>query len=239
MELMWENLARFPRNIFPGGKTLLGFRGTFPRVGKPCSVSEGHFPGWEKLARFPRDISPDGKSLLGFRGTFSQAEKPCRAAQEHFPWWENLAALRRNISSGGKTLPRCAGTFPQAGKPCRAARQHFYGRGNLAAFCGRVSTIICSPPSFPIRPHQGVCDMPLQLAAKNSREMMPSITASSATNGKNVGAYRIRPPHRRTGQTMGTFTEKRWIARRRLSLFAHIRAYAIRPYSFWRKTYTK
>ena len=51
--------------------------------------------------------------------------------------------------------------------------------------------------------------------------------------------YRICPPHRRTGQTMGTFTEKRWIARHRLSPFAHIRAYAIRPYSFWRKTYTK
>ena len=98
------------------GESLLGFRGTLSQAGKPCSVSEGHFPGWEKLARFPRDISPDGKSLLGFRGTFSQAEKPCRAAQEHFP-----------------------------------------GRKNLAAFCGRVSTIICSLQSFPIRPHQGVC----------------------------------------------------------------------------------
>ena len=45
-----ENLARFPRNISPGGKTLLGFRGTLSRAGKPCSVSEEHFPGWEKLA---------------------------------------------------------------------------------------------------------------------------------------------------------------------------------------------
>ena len=32
------------------GKTLLGFRGTLSRAGKPCSVSEEHFPGWEKLA---------------------------------------------------------------------------------------------------------------------------------------------------------------------------------------------
>ena len=69
MELMWENLARFPRDIFPGGKTLPGFRGTFPRAGKPCSVSEGHFPGWENLARFPRNISPGGKSLPGSWGT--------------------------------------------------------------------------------------------------------------------------------------------------------------------------
>ena len=99
-------------------------------------------------------------------------------------------------------------------------------------------TMDCSPPSFPFRPHQGVCDTPLQLAAKNLHEMKPSITASHRTNGKNVGAYRIRPPHRRTGQTMGTFTEKRWIARHHHSLFAHIRAYAIRPYSFWRKTFT-
>ena len=44
------NLARLARNIFPGGKTLLGFRGTFSQVGKPCSAREEHFPGWEKLA---------------------------------------------------------------------------------------------------------------------------------------------------------------------------------------------
>ena len=58
-------------------------------------------------------------------------------------------------------------------------------------------------------------------------------------NGKYVGAYRIRPPHRRTCQAMGTFTEKRKYARRRHSPFAHIRAYAIRPYNWWRKTNTK
>ena len=32
------------------GESLLGFRGTLSRAGKPCSVSEEHFPGWEKLA---------------------------------------------------------------------------------------------------------------------------------------------------------------------------------------------
>ena len=106
-----ENLARFPRDIFPGGKTLLGFRGTFPQAGKPCSVSEGHFPKRENLARFPRNISPDGKTLLGFRGTFSRAGKPCRAPQEHFPEQENLAALRGNISPGRETLPRSAATL--------------------------------------------------------------------------------------------------------------------------------
>ena len=45
-----ENLARFPRDIFPSGETLLGSRGTFSQVGKPCSAREEHFPGWEKLA---------------------------------------------------------------------------------------------------------------------------------------------------------------------------------------------
>ena len=105
-----ENLARFPRNIFPGGKTLLGFRGTFPRAGKPCSVSEGHFPRRENLARFPRNISPGGKSLLGFRGTLSQAGKPCSVSEEHFPRRENLARFPRNISPGGKTLPGSWGT---------------------------------------------------------------------------------------------------------------------------------
>ena len=94
-------------------------------VGKPCSVSEGHFPGRENPARFPRDISPGGKTLLGFRGTFPragkpcsvsagtfpQAGKPCRARGERFPRRENLARLRRNIFPGGKTLLRCAGTL--------------------------------------------------------------------------------------------------------------------------------
>ena len=208
-------------------------------MGKPCRAPQEHFPKRGNLAALVGNIFPNGKTLTRSWGTFSRAGKPCRAAQEHFPEQENLAALRRNTFPGGKTLLRSAATLLRAWKPCRAARQHFYEHENLAAFCGRVSTIICSPPSFPIRPHQGVCDTPLQLAAKNSREMMPSITVSHRTNGKNVGAYRIRPPHRRTGQTMGTFTEKRWIARHRLSPFAHIRAYAIRPYSFWRKTYTK
>ena len=32
---------------------------------------------------------------------------------------------------------------------------------NLAAFCGRLSTIIYSPPSFPVRLREGVCDTPL------------------------------------------------------------------------------
>ena len=87
-----ENLARFPRDIFPGGKTLPGFRGTFPQTGKPCSVSEEHFPKRENLARFPRNISPSGKTLLGFRGTFPQAGKPCSVPGEHFP---------------GREIPRC------------------------------------------------------------------------------------------------------------------------------------
>ena len=68
----------------------------------------------------------------------------------------------RNAKEGdaqlfGESLPRSAGTLSQAGKPCRAPREHFPKRENLAAFCGRVSTIICSLQSFPIRPHQGVC----------------------------------------------------------------------------------
>ena len=102
-----------------------GFRGTFSRVGKPCPVSEEHFPEWENLARFPRNISPSGKTLLGFRGTFPRAGKACRARGERFPKRGNLAALRGNIFPGGKTLPRSWGTFSQAGKPCRATRQAF------------------------------------------------------------------------------------------------------------------
>ena len=147
-----ENLARFPRDIFPGGKTLLGFRGTLSRAGKACSVSEGHFPGRENLARFPRDIFPSGETLLGFRGTFLQAGKPCSVSEEHFPKRENLARFQGNISPGGKYL---------------------------AAFYGRLSTIVCSSQSFPVRPHQGVCDTPLHFPAKYLHKTAPFITVSS------------------------------------------------------------
>ena len=147
-------------------------------LGKACSVSEGHFPGRENLARFQGNIFPGGKTLPRCAGTFSRAGKPCRARGEHFPGRGNLARLVGNVFPGGETLPRSWGTFSRAGKPCSLSEERFPGRGNLAAFCGRVSTINCSPPSFPIRSLQGVCDTPLQLAAKNLHEMMPSITAS-------------------------------------------------------------
>ena len=51
------------------GESLLGFRGTLSRAGKPCSVSEGHFSRRENLARFPRNISPSGKTLPRSAGT--------------------------------------------------------------------------------------------------------------------------------------------------------------------------
>ena len=205
-----ENLARFPRDISPDGKTLPGFRGTFSRAGKACSVPGERFPGWENLARFQGNIFPGGKTLPRCAGTFSQAGKPCPARGERFPRRENLARFPRNIfpsgktlprswgtfSQAGKSLPRSAGTFSQAGKPRRAPREHFPRREKLAALRGRLSTIICSPPSFPIRPHQG--------------------------------------GHARRWRML---TKKRWVARRHHFPFAHIRAYAIRPYSWRRKTF--
>ena len=148
-------------------KSLPGSWGTFSRVGKPCSVSEGHFPGWEKLARFQGNVFPGGKSLPGSWGTFSLVGKACLARGERFPEWEKLARFQGNVFPGGKSLLGFRGTFSRALKPCCVLRQHFYEHGNLAAFCSRLSTIICSLQSFPIRSHQGVCDTPLQLAANN------------------------------------------------------------------------
>ena len=107
----WENLARFPRNISPGGKSLPGFRGTFPRAGKPCPARGERFPKREKLAALRRNIFPSGKTLPGFRGTFPRAGKPCPVPGEHFPRRKNLAALRRNIFPGGETLPGSWGTL--------------------------------------------------------------------------------------------------------------------------------
>ena len=161
-----------------GEETLPRSWGTFSQAGKPCRVRGERFPGRENLAALVGNVFPGGKSLPRSWGTFSRAGKPCRARGEHFPRRENLAALVGNIFPGGETLPRSWGTFSQAGKPCRATRQHFYGHGNHAAFCGRVSTTICSPPSFPVRSHQGVSHTPRQLAAKNFHKPMPPITAS-------------------------------------------------------------
>ena len=93
------------------GESLPRSAGTLSQAGKPCSVSEGHFPGRENLARFPRNIFPGGKTLLGFRGTFLQAGKPCSVSEGHFSRRENLARFPRNISPSGKTLPRSAGTL--------------------------------------------------------------------------------------------------------------------------------
>ena len=95
------------------------------------------------------------------------------------------------------------------GKPCRVLRQAFNdnmpaaviscsltsGRMRYAPTFFGKQTIICPPPSFPVRSHQGVCDTPLQFLA-------------------NKLSY----------------------ACRRHFLFAYVRAYAIRPHNFWRKT---
>ena len=44
-ERIWPTKELFIMKLT--GKTLLGFRGTFPQAGKPCSVPGEHFPGRE------------------------------------------------------------------------------------------------------------------------------------------------------------------------------------------------
>ncbi|MDD5822398.1 MAG: hypothetical protein PUD23_10175, partial [Prevotella sp.] len=66
-----------------------------------------------------------------------------------------------------ETLLRFAAAFLELLKPCRVLRERFPEWEKLAAFCGRLSTIIYSLPSFPVRSHQGVCDTPLHFLAKN------------------------------------------------------------------------
>ena len=64
------------------------------------------------------------------------------------------------------------------------------------------TTKVCSPPSFPVRSYQGVCNTPPQLAAKNLHKRDHPSPHPQRFNSKNVGAYRIRPPHERTRQAM-------------------------------------
>ena len=75
-------------------------------------------------------------------------------------------AIDKAVLTEREKLDVLAGTFSQAGKPCRAPQEHFPRRENLAALRGRLSTIICSPPSSTVRSYQGVCDTPLQFLAK-------------------------------------------------------------------------
>ena len=140
------------------GKTLTGFRGTFPQAGKPCPVSEEHFPRRENLARFQRNIFPSGKTLLGFRGTFPRAGKPCSVPGEHFPGRENLARFQGNIFPSGKTLLGFRGTFSRVGKPCSVPGEHFPGREIPRCVLRQafndsmlVAVISCSPTSGRMR----------------------------------------------------------------------------------------
>ena len=116
-------------------------------------LREQHFQG---------QVSYHGYSPLPFHVSEPAKRRRCLGWNQ----WENLARFPRNIFPDGKSLPGFRGTFSQAGKPCPARGERLPGREKLAALCGRLSTIICSPPSSPIRPHQGVCDTPLQFLAK-------------------------------------------------------------------------
>ena len=123
---------------------------------------------------FQGQVSNPGYSPLPFHVSEPVKRRRCLGWNQ----WGNLARFPRNIFPRGKTLLGSRGTFSRAGKPCPARGERFPKRGNLAALRGRLSTIICSPPSFPFRSHQGVCDTPLQFLAKYLHETTPSITAS-------------------------------------------------------------
>ena len=176
---------------------MLGFRGTFSRVGKPCSVSGERFPGQEKLARFQGDIFPSGKSLLRSAAILLRAGKPCCVLRQHFYEREKLAAFCGNTFTSGKSLLRFAATFLRAWKPCCAPRQHYYEPGNLAAFCGRLSTIVCLSQSFPFAHIRAYAIRPYTFRRNTYTKLHHPSPCLQRTNGKYVGAYRIRPPRRR------------------------------------------
>ena len=196
-------------NTFRLGETLPRSGGTFSQAGKPCRIPGERFPRREKLAAFRGNIFPGGKTLPRYGGTFSQAGKPCRVPGEHFPRRENLAAFQGNIFPGGKTLPRSGGTFSQAGKPCRAPGEHFPGREKLAAFRGNIF------PGGKTLPRSGGT---FSRAGKPCRDLFCSLTS---------GRMRYAP-------TLVRSITSWWFIRRYRFVFVHMRAYAIRPYSYLR-----
>ena len=144
---------------------MLGFRGTFSRAGKACSVSGGHFPEWEKLAAFRGNTFTSGKTLLRSAATLLRAGKACCVLRQHFYEREKLAAFCGNIFTSLETLLRSAATLLRAWKPCCVLRQAF----NDSMLVAVIS----------VRPHQGVCDTPLHFPAKYLHKTAPSITVSS------------------------------------------------------------
>ena len=82
------------------GKTLLGFRGTFPRAGKPCSVSEEHFPRRENLAALVGNVFPSGETLPRYAGTLLRAWKPCCVLRQAFNDNILAAVISRSLTSG-------------------------------------------------------------------------------------------------------------------------------------------
>ena len=178
----WENLARFPRDIFPSGETLLGSRGTFSRAGKPCSVPEEHFPGRGNLAAIVGNVFPSGKTLSRSWGTFSRTGKPCRARGERFPERGNLAALRGNTFTSMETMLRFAAGFQR-----QFAHRHHSLFAHIRAYRIR-------PPHGRTRQKIGISRKnesmlaaiiprsPLQLAAKNKIKLMGKIAKEGVTS---------------------------------------------------------
>ena len=145
--------------------------------------------------------------------------------RQHLLAWENLAAFRGNIFPGGETLPRYGGTFSQAGKPCRVPGEHFPRRENLAAFRGNI---------FP-----GGKTLPRSRGTFSQAGKPCRATGEHFPERGNLAAFQgnIFPSGETLPRSRGTFS----LAGKpchNLFLFAHVRAYAIRPYSFCGKLST-
>ena len=162
-------------------------------MGKPCSVSEEHFPGREKLAALVGNVFPGGKSLPRSAATLLWAWKPCCVLRQGFnddlltaiiPCSLTSGRMRYAPTVGGKKLSQTDATHHRI--PQRTNSKYVgayrirppHKRTCQAMENAHGKTKVYSPPSFPIRSHQGVCDTPLQLAAKNLHEMTPAFTAS-------------------------------------------------------------
>ena len=176
-------------NVFPSGKTLPRSWGTFSRAGKPCRARGEHFPKRENLAALVGNVFPSGETLLRSAATLLRAWKSCCVLRQHFYEHGNLAAFCGNTFMGIKTLLRFAATLQQAWKHCCAARQGFNDK-LLAAI------ILCSPTSGRMR------YAPTVGGEKLTRNDASHHRVPQRINSKYVGAYRIRPPQRRTCQAM-------------------------------------
>ena len=126
-------------------------------------------------------------------------------------------------------MPRYGGTFSQAGKPCRVPGEHFPRRENLAAFRGNIF------PGGKTLPRSRGTFSQAGKPCRATGEHFPERGNLAAFQGNIFPSGETLPQSFPVRSRQGVCDTPLQFLRETfhdLFLFAHFKAYAIRPYSF-------